>query len=131
MVHPNCPSIWRQARWATWGIRLRPGLQRRRLRTCPFLRRSPRRHLLRDSPSSPLSELRTGGGNVTADATCSTCDDAAVAQSVIGYYGRGEVRVTWHVDGTTMQQTFALGPSEKRKLIAIHSRSKWAGSSQS
>jgi len=36
-------------------FRLRLDLQSRRLRTCPFLRRSPRRHLLRDSPSSPLS----------------------------------------------------------------------------
>ncbi|MGB0064924.1 MAG: hypothetical protein WBP85_10810, partial [Terracidiphilus sp.] len=44
------------------------------------------------------------------------CDDAAVAQSVLGYYGRGEVRVTWNVDGATMQQTFAIGPSQPRKL---------------
>ncbi len=60
---------------------------------------------IRERPNSP-----------TADATCSTCDDAAVAQSVLGYYGRGEVRVTWNVDGTTMQQTFAIGPSQPRKL---------------
>ena len=70
------------------------------------------------SPKLDLEPKRSGGGNVTADATCSTCDDAAVAQSQIGYYGRGEVRVTWNVDGTSMQQTFALGPSEQRKLIA-------------
>lgn len=57
-------------------------------------------------------------GTVTADATCSTCDDGAIAQSEIGYYGRGEVRVTWNVDGTTTQQTFALGPSPGRQLIA-------------
>ena len=69
-------------------------------------------------PKLTLEPMRPGGGSVTADATCSTCDDAAVAQSQIGYYGRGEVQVTWNVDGTTMQQTFALGPSTQRKLIA-------------
>jgi len=63
-----------------------------------------------------LQPIRGGSGTATADATCSTCDDAAVAQSVLGYYGQGEVRVTWHVDGTTMQQTFAIGPSQARKL---------------
>jgi hypothetical protein len=57
-----------------------------------------------------------GSNSPTADATCSTCDDAAVAQSVLGFYGQGEVRVTWHVDGTTMQQTFAVGPSQARHL---------------
>ena len=84
----------------------------------PILEAKPAQAPASGQPKLPLEQLRTGGGNVTADATCSTCDDAAVAQSVLGYYGRGEVRVTWHVDGTTMQQTFALGPSEKRKLIA-------------
>ncbi len=69
-------------------------------------------------PKVEIEPMRPGGGNVTADATCSTCDDAAVAQSVIGYYGQGEVQVTWHVDGDTMQQTFALGPSQQRKMIA-------------
>ena len=69
-------------------------------------------------PKIGIEPLRPGGGNVTADATCSTCDDSAVAQSVIGYYGEGEVQVTWHVDGDTMQQTFALGPSQQRKMIA-------------
>jgi hypothetical protein len=69
-------------------------------------------------PKAAIESPRPGGGNVTADATCSTCDDAAVAQSVIGYYGQGEVQVTWHVDGDTMQQTFALGPSQQRKMIA-------------
>jgi hypothetical protein len=68
-------------------------------------------------PQFGIEPLRPGSGNVTADATCSTCDDAAVAQSVIGYYGQGEVQVTWHVDGDTMQQTFALGPSQQRKMI--------------
>lgn len=71
-------------------------------------------------PSAPesgkLLPIREGSNSPTADATCSTCDDAAVAQSVLGYYGRGEVRVTWHVDGTTMQQTFAIGPSQPRHL---------------
>ena len=69
-------------------------------------------------PEVAIEPQRPGSGNVTADATCSTCDDAAVAQSVIGYYGQGEVQVTWHVDGDTMQQTFALGPSQQRKMIA-------------
>ena len=69
-------------------------------------------------PKVAIEPQRPGSGNVTADATCSTCDDAAVAQSVIGYYGQGEVQVTWHVDGDTMQQTFALGPSQQRKMIA-------------
>lgn len=57
-------------------------------------------------------------GSVTADATCSTCDDAASAESEIGYYGQGEVRVTWNVDGAIMQHTFALGPSTSRNLMA-------------
>ena len=63
-----------------------------------------------------LLPTREGSNSPTADATCSTCDDAAVAQSVLGYYGRGQVRVTWNVDGTTMQQTFAIGPSQPRNL---------------
>ena len=70
--------------------------------------------------STPQSNVkvpfREGSSSATADATCSTCDDAAVAQSVLGYYGQGEVRVTWNVDGTTTQQTFAIGPSQPRKL---------------
>lgn len=64
------------------------------------------------------SFLPPHSGTGPADATCSTCDDGAVAESEIGYYGRGNVRVTWHVDGTTMQQTFALPPSPSRHLIA-------------
>jgi hypothetical protein len=58
-------------------------------------------------------------GSVTADATCSTCDDTAIAESHLRYYGRGEVRVTWNVDGTTIQQApFDLGPSTQRQLLA-------------
>lgn len=64
-----------------------------------------------------LSIVPIRPGSPTADATCSTCDDGAIAQSQVGYYGRGEVRVTWNVDGATMQQTFALGPSPQRTLI--------------
>ncbi len=63
-----------------------------------------------------LLPVKERSNSPTADATCSTCDDAAIAESTIGYYGQGYVRVTWQVDGTTMQQTFALGPSQERKL---------------
>lgn len=69
------------------------------------------------SPSGDkLRPIRKRPNSPTADATCSTCDDSAVAQSVLGYYGQGEVRVTWNVDGTTTQQTFAVGPSQQRHL---------------
>jgi hypothetical protein len=84
----------------------------------PTLEAKPAQAPTSGQPKLTLEPMRAGGSNVTADATCSTCDDAAVAQSQIGYYGRGEVQVTWHVDGATMQQTFALGPSTQRKLIA-------------
>ena len=74
----------------------------------------PETHLAADKAS--LVPLHPG--SPTPDATCSTCDDAAIAQSQIGYYGRGEARVTWNVDGVTMQQTMALGPSAQRQLVA-------------
>lgn len=47
-------------------------------------------------------------------AICSACDNGMVAQSALHYYGKGEVRVTWTVDGSQSQQTMALGPSQPR-----------------
>ncbi len=47
-------------------------------------------------------------------AVCSTCDDGIDASTYLSFYGRGPVRVTWMVDGTQSQQTFALGPSPRR-----------------
>ncbi|MGA7561409.1 MAG: IPT/TIG domain-containing protein [Terriglobales bacterium] len=47
-------------------------------------------------------------------AICSTCDDGMVAESRIHYYGRGQVQVTWTVDGQQTQQSFGLGPSKPR-----------------
>lgn len=68
------------------------------------------------TPKVSLVPMRPGGAK--ADATCSTCDDAAIAQSQITYYGRGEVQVTWTVDGTTSQMTFGLPSSPSRQLPA-------------
>ncbi|MGA2888564.1 MAG: IPT/TIG domain-containing protein [Terracidiphilus sp.] len=65
-----------------------------------------------------LKEAPKRPGSVTANATCSTCDDQAVAESYIGYYGHGPALITWNVDGVTMQQPIELGPSQARKLIA-------------
>ncbi len=47
-------------------------------------------------------------------AICSTCDDGIDAETTIKYYGQGQVRLTWTVDGVQSQTTFPLGPSEKR-----------------
>jgi hypothetical protein len=47
-------------------------------------------------------------------AICSTCDDGMVAESHIHYYGRGQVQITWTVDGQQAQQSFGLGPSKPR-----------------
>ena len=47
-------------------------------------------------------------------AICSTCDDGIDAETTIQYYGQGQVRLTWIVDGVQSQTTFPLGPSEKR-----------------
>ena len=63
-----------------------------------------------------VSLMPTRPGSVAADATCSTCDDAAIAQSQIKYYGRGPVMVTWNVDGTTEQEPMSLPSSPRRNL---------------
>jgi len=47
-------------------------------------------------------------------AICSTCDDGMVAESHVHYYGRGQVQITWTIDGQQTQQSFALGPSKPR-----------------
>jgi len=47
-------------------------------------------------------------------AICSTCDDGMDATTYLKYYGRGQVRVTWIVDGAQSQQSMAIGPSQKR-----------------
>ncbi len=50
-------------------------------------------------------------------AICSTCDDGMDASSYLKYYGRGQVRITWVVDGAQSQQTVAIGPSQPRKNL--------------
>jgi hypothetical protein len=50
-------------------------------------------------------------------AVCSTCDDGMDATTYLKYYGTGQVRVTWVVDGTQSQQTFPLPPSPPRKNL--------------
>jgi len=47
-------------------------------------------------------------------AICSTCDDGMDATTYLKYYGTGQVRVTWTVDGSQSQQTMAIGPSQRR-----------------
>ena len=83
------------------------------------------------TPSSrPMTSVEAGQGKTTSKgpvelvpirkaqpqpiAICSTCDDGIDAQTTIQYYGRGQVRLTWIVDGVQSQTTFPLGPSEKR-----------------
>jgi hypothetical protein len=50
-------------------------------------------------------------------AICSTCDDGMDATTYLKYYGCGQVRVTWIVDGGQSQQTMAIGSSTARKNL--------------
>jgi hypothetical protein len=75
----------------------------------PELKKSPeldRRHIPGSTPAaqSPV-------------AICSTCDDGIDANTSLQYYGTGQVRVTWTVDGVQSQQTLALPPSTARKNL--------------
>ncbi len=54
---------------------------------------------------------------LTPVAVCSTCDDGIDSTTYLNYYGRGQVRVTWMVDGTQSQQTMAIGPSQPRQNL--------------
>ena len=56
-------------------------------------------------------------GAAPVAAVCSTCDDGMDATTYLKYYGTGQVRVTWMVDGTQSQQTFPLPPSPPRKNL--------------
>lgn len=56
-------------------------------------------------------------GAAPVAAVCSTCDDGMDATTYLKYYGTGQVRVTWLVDGTQSQQTFPLPPSPQRKNL--------------
>ena len=56
-------------------------------------------------------------GAAPVAAICSTCDDGMDATTYLSYYGRGQVRVTWVVDGTQSQQIMALAPSPQRKNL--------------
>ncbi|MDP9050499.1 MAG: IPT/TIG domain-containing protein, partial [Acidobacteriota bacterium] len=47
-------------------------------------------------------------------AICSTCDDGISARTYLHYYGRGQVKVTWEVNGVQSPQTLPIGPSERR-----------------
>ena len=53
-------------------------------------------------------------GAAPVAAVCSTCDDGMDATSYLSYYGTGQVRVTWIVDGTQSQQNMTLVPSPRR-----------------
>ncbi len=55
-----------------------------------------------------------GSGGPAPIAVCSTCDDGVDATTALNYYGHGQVRLTWTVDGVMSQQTMSLGPSQKR-----------------
>ena len=68
-----------------------------------------------DQSHTTIVPIRAGGPQPIA--ICSTCDDGLDATSYLHYYGRGQVRVTWTVDGVKSQQTFPLGPSEERKNL--------------
>jgi hypothetical protein len=60
----------------------------------------------------PLNPGILGAGPVAA--ICSTCDDGMDATTYLKYYGTGQVRVTWTVDGTQSQQTIAIPASQRR-----------------
>ena len=62
----------------------------------------------------PVEILPIRAGQPQPVAICSTCDDGIDGETTIRYYGTGQVRVTWIVDGVQSQTTFPLGPSEKR-----------------
>jgi len=70
-----------------------------------------------NNSSSPgklvLEPIRQGQG-LAPIAVCSTCDDGIDASTYLSYYGRGQVRVTWMVDGTQSQLNMPLGPSPRR-----------------
>ncbi|MGO9084695.1 MAG: hypothetical protein ACLQBK_05665 [Candidatus Sulfotelmatobacter sp.] len=65
-----------------------------------------------EKQSVSLAPLRPGEAQPAA--ICSACDDGMLAQSYLHYYGKGEVRVTWIVDGAQSQQTMALPASQAR-----------------
>jgi len=60
-----------------------------------------------------IEPIRQGQGPAPI-AVCSTCDDGIDASTYLSYYGRGQVRVTWMVDGTQSQLNMPLGPSPPR-----------------
>ncbi len=62
----------------------------------------------------PVEMVPIREGQPQPAAICSTCDDGIDAETTIKYYGSGQVRLTWTVDGVQSQTTFPLGPSEKR-----------------
>jgi len=71
-------------------------------------------------PSVALQEAKTGihaeqTPSTGPAAICSACDDGMVAESHLYYYGKGQVQVTWTVDGQQQPpQSFSLGPSQPR-----------------
>src|ERR1019366_9360598 len=58
--------------------------------------------------------IAPGGGEPAPIAVCSACDDGMDAATPLNYYGQGQVRGTWTVDGVMAQQTMGIGPSTKR-----------------
>jgi hypothetical protein len=73
-----------------------------------------------DLKKSPELEHR-GMGPIpiaqTPTAICSTCDEGIDAITSLQYYGTGQVRVTWTVDGVQSQQTLSLPSSTHRKNL--------------
>ncbi len=66
------------------------------------------------SSKSPVELLPIREAQPPPVAICSTCDDGIDAETTIQYYGQGQVRLTWIVDGVQSQTSFPLGPSQKR-----------------
>ncbi len=55
-------------------------------------------------------------------AICSACDESMVATTQLHYYGRGRVRVTWHLDNGTWPvgssgEDSEIGPSDQRSNL--------------
>jgi hypothetical protein len=105
-----------------------PGHDARKHLPTPVIRRS--QNMQGDGVSAPHLMLASASQKPEAvrpqaivpeasapDAICSTCDDAMMATSAIHYYGRGKVRITWNVDGSSTQQTLSIGPSDPRKNL--------------
>jgi len=71
--------------------------------------------VLREAPLAPGA----GGGPTGMSAVCSSCDESMVATTQLHYYGRGRVRITWHLDNGAWPpgsdgEVVDIGPSDQR-----------------